>query len=142
MKNLKPIVLLSFLFFTSVISNDFSQPLVDKNEIADFDDSEDFDFDNIDDLDNKISSILNNYNDYIYIANNIYKKCMENYTIEHFIQKYITNTLTNTITTTNPITTTNTITTTNPITNNPVNYNLIQKNTIQTKINMKKMVFI
>lgn len=52
MKNLKPIVLLSFLFFTSVISNDFSQPLVDKNEIADFDDSEDFDFDNIDDFDN------------------------------------------------------------------------------------------
>ena len=35
-----------------------------------------------------------------------------------------------------------TATTPCPITNNPVNYNLIQKNTIQTKINMKKMVFI
>ena len=52
MKNFKPIVLLSFLFFTSVISDDFSQPLVDSNEVADFDDSEDFDFDNIDDFDN------------------------------------------------------------------------------------------
>jgi glycosyltransferase involved in cell wall biosynthesis len=40
-------------------------------------------------LDELIEKILNNYDDYKHIAENIYKKCMENYTTKCFIDRYI-----------------------------------------------------
>lgn len=68
-------------------------PLVyyDKFEIVEkyFTPNEDFlYFRNLDELDSLISLILNDYSKYQYIAENIYKKCMENYTTEHFVKKY------------------------------------------------------
>jgi len=47
MKSVKPIVLLSFLFFASVVAEPISN--ANSNDIADYDDSDDFDFDNYDD---------------------------------------------------------------------------------------------
>ena len=51
MKSVKPILLLSFLFFASVIADDFSEPVANlesSNEIEDYDDSDEFDFDDLD----------------------------------------------------------------------------------------------
>jgi hypothetical protein len=46
-------------------------------------------FYNIEDLDNKIKTILENYEDYRYIANNCYNKCINNYTVKNFIGRYM-----------------------------------------------------
>ena len=52
MKSVKPIVLLSFLFFASVIADDLSDPIsTNNNEISDYEDSDDFDYDYDDDYD-------------------------------------------------------------------------------------------
>lgn len=46
-------------------------------------------FFNLDDLNDKIAELLKNYDKYKIIAENCYNKCINNYTIEHFIDKYI-----------------------------------------------------
>lgn len=48
-------------------------------------------FYNLDDLNDKIAVLLENYDKYKIIAENCYNKCINNYTIEHFIDKYIIN---------------------------------------------------
>jgi len=62
MKSVKPIVLLSFLFFASVIADDFSEPVANfesSNEIEDFDDSDEFDFGADMDFGNEDEDIVN-----------------------------------------------------------------------------------
>ena len=55
MKSVKPIVLLSFLFFASIIADDLSDPIsTNNNEISDYEDSDDFDYDYNDDDDEDI----------------------------------------------------------------------------------------
>lgn len=46
-------------------------------------------FNTMDELDILIKEIEYCYDDYKHIAENVYKKCMENYTLEHFIERYI-----------------------------------------------------
>lgn len=41
MKSVKPIVLLSFLFFASVIADDYSEPISSNNDLTVFDENED-----------------------------------------------------------------------------------------------------
>jgi len=43
MRSVKPIVLLSFLFFASVIADDFSEPISTNSDVEDFDGNEDYD---------------------------------------------------------------------------------------------------
>lgn len=51
MKSVKPIVLLSFFFFASVIAEDVTESYTvgESNDISEFDDLDDFDFDNYND---------------------------------------------------------------------------------------------
>ncbi len=42
MKSVKPILLLSFLFFASVIADDYSEPISTNNEVENFDSNEDY----------------------------------------------------------------------------------------------------
>ena len=46
-------------------------------------------FYNMDDLKSIVNKILNNYESYKFIAENIYKKCNDNYKISDFVNKYI-----------------------------------------------------
>ena len=46
-------------------------------------------YDNEHDLEEKIHHILNNYGDYYHIAENAYNRAINNYTTQHFIDKYI-----------------------------------------------------
>ena len=46
-------------------------------------------YDNEIDLEEKIHHILNNYGDYYHIAENAYNRAINNYTTQHFIDKYI-----------------------------------------------------
>ena len=46
-------------------------------------------YDNENDLEEKINEILKNYGDYYHIAENAYNRAINNYTTQHFIDRYI-----------------------------------------------------
>ena len=46
-------------------------------------------FHNLDELDATIARIVDHYDDYRFIADNVYRKCCANYTMTHFVDRYL-----------------------------------------------------